>query len=157
MNYQRRVSLGRRVWRIRDENSSWVLTSNTTSTRFFTLVLELIRNAVGSAQMLMSQKVQQFFRLCQQSVVSTGCKMPSTHITYGTQLFRDSLPPKAKLALLQNHISRNFPLFYIFYISFGTRLLQTTFHLPSLSRTHPHTPSPPLRTWQACGTCSSST
>uniref|UniRef100_A0A3Q0QY15 Discs, large (Drosophila) homolog-associated protein 3 n=1 Tax=Amphilophus citrinellus TaxID=61819 RepID=A0A3Q0QY15_AMPCI len=30
--------------------------------------LELIRNAVGSAQMLMSQKVQQFFRLCQQSV-----------------------------------------------------------------------------------------
>lgn len=33
-------------------------------------VVELIRNAVGSAQMLMSQKVQQFFRLCQQSVVS---------------------------------------------------------------------------------------
>uniref|UniRef100_A0A3P8W4D6 Discs, large (Drosophila) homolog-associated protein 3 n=1 Tax=Cynoglossus semilaevis TaxID=244447 RepID=A0A3P8W4D6_CYNSE len=33
-------------------------------------ILELIRNAVGSAQMLMSQKVQQFFRLCQQSVVS---------------------------------------------------------------------------------------
>ena len=32
--------------------------------------LELIRNAIGSAQMLMSQKVQQFFRLCQQSVVS---------------------------------------------------------------------------------------
>uniref|UniRef100_A0A3Q3VM80 Uncharacterized protein n=1 Tax=Mola mola TaxID=94237 RepID=A0A3Q3VM80_MOLML len=31
-------------------------------------ILELIRNAVGSAQMLMSQKVQQFFRLCQQSV-----------------------------------------------------------------------------------------
>uniref|UniRef100_A0A3Q2QCS9 Discs, large (Drosophila) homolog-associated protein 3 n=1 Tax=Fundulus heteroclitus TaxID=8078 RepID=A0A3Q2QCS9_FUNHE len=30
--------------------------------------LELIRNAVGSAQMLMSQKVQQFFRLCQQSI-----------------------------------------------------------------------------------------
>uniref|UniRef100_UPI001EAED786 disks large-associated protein 3-like n=1 Tax=Oncorhynchus gorbuscha TaxID=8017 RepID=UPI001EAED786 len=31
-------------------------------------VLELIRNTVGSAQMLMTQKVQQFFRLCQQSV-----------------------------------------------------------------------------------------
>uniref|UniRef100_A0A3B3TIL8 Discs, large (Drosophila) homolog-associated protein 3 n=1 Tax=Poecilia latipinna TaxID=48699 RepID=A0A3B3TIL8_9TELE len=30
--------------------------------------LELIRSAVGSAQMLMSQKVQQFFRLCQQSI-----------------------------------------------------------------------------------------
>lgn len=34
-------------------------------------VLELIRAAVGSAQMLMSQKVQQFFRMCQQSMVSS--------------------------------------------------------------------------------------
>ena len=33
-------------------------------------VLELIRSAVGSAQLLMSQKVQQFFRLCQQNLVS---------------------------------------------------------------------------------------
>lgn len=33
-------------------------------------VLEPIRSAVGGAQMLMSQKVQQFFRLCQQSLVS---------------------------------------------------------------------------------------
>ncbi|CAF89319.1 unnamed protein product, partial [Tetraodon nigroviridis] len=32
-------------------------------------ILEPIRSAVGSAQMLMSQKVQQFFRLCQQSLV----------------------------------------------------------------------------------------
>lgn len=35
------------------------------------VVLELIRAAVGSAQILMSQKVQQFFRMCQQSVVSS--------------------------------------------------------------------------------------
>uniref|UniRef100_A0AAY4DR40 Discs, large (Drosophila) homolog-associated protein 3 n=1 Tax=Denticeps clupeoides TaxID=299321 RepID=A0AAY4DR40_9TELE len=33
-------------------------------------VLEMIKAAIGSAQMLMSQKVQQFFRLCQQSVPS---------------------------------------------------------------------------------------
>lgn len=47
------------------------------------LVLELIRNAVGSAQMLMSQKVQQFFRLCQQSVVSMCDCMRNHDITYG--------------------------------------------------------------------------
>lgn len=34
------------------------------------LVLEKIRSAVGSTQLLLSQKVQQFFRLCQQSLVS---------------------------------------------------------------------------------------
>lgn len=34
------------------------------------LVLEKIRSAVGSAQLLMSQKVQQFYRLCQQNMVS---------------------------------------------------------------------------------------
>uniref|UniRef100_A0A8B9QWE6 Uncharacterized protein n=1 Tax=Anas platyrhynchos TaxID=8839 RepID=A0A8B9QWE6_ANAPL len=33
-------------------------------------VLEKIRSAVGSAQLLMSQKVQQFYRLCQQNMVS---------------------------------------------------------------------------------------
>ena len=33
-------------------------------------VLEKIRSAVGSTQLLLSQKVQQFFRLCQQSMVS---------------------------------------------------------------------------------------
>uniref|UniRef100_A0A668RI62 Uncharacterized protein n=1 Tax=Oreochromis aureus TaxID=47969 RepID=A0A668RI62_OREAU len=41
-------------------------------------ILELIRNAVGSAQMLMSQKVQQFFRLCQQSVDPSAYPQPTT-------------------------------------------------------------------------------
>ncbi|XP_071230529.1 disks large-associated protein 3 [Salvelinus alpinus] len=41
-------------------------------------VLELIRNAVGSAQMLMSQKVQQFFRLCQQSVDPSAYPQPTS-------------------------------------------------------------------------------
>lgn len=41
-------------------------------------VLELIRNAIGSAQMLMSQKVQQFFRLCQQSVDPSTYPQPSS-------------------------------------------------------------------------------
>lgn len=40
--------------------------------------LELIRNAVGSAQMLMSQKVQQFFRLCQQSVDPSVYPQPTS-------------------------------------------------------------------------------
>lgn len=48
----------------------------------FTLaVLERIRNAVGSAQILMSQKVQQFFRLCQQSVVSM-CRQISSGLEW---------------------------------------------------------------------------
>lgn len=46
------------------------------------VVLELIRNAVGSAQILMSQKVQQFFRLCQQSVVSMRKGMPNHFISF---------------------------------------------------------------------------
>ncbi|KAK3511968.1 hypothetical protein QTP70_027665, partial [Hemibagrus guttatus] len=41
-------------------------------------VLELIRAAVGSAQMLMSQKVQQFFRMCQQNVDPTAYPQPTT-------------------------------------------------------------------------------
>ncbi|XP_042151001.1 disks large-associated protein 3-like [Oncorhynchus tshawytscha] len=41
-------------------------------------VLELIRTAVGSAQMLMSQKVQQFFRLCQQSVDPSAYPQPTS-------------------------------------------------------------------------------
>ncbi|KAJ7991957.1 hypothetical protein DPEC_G00289240 [Dallia pectoralis] len=41
-------------------------------------VLELIRNAVGSAQMLMSHKVQQFFRLCQQSLDPTAYPQPTS-------------------------------------------------------------------------------
>uniref|UniRef100_A0A8C7F4D5 Discs, large (Drosophila) homolog-associated protein 3 n=1 Tax=Oncorhynchus kisutch TaxID=8019 RepID=A0A8C7F4D5_ONCKI len=41
-------------------------------------VLELIRNAVGSAQMLMTQKVQQFFRLCQQSVDPSAYPQPTS-------------------------------------------------------------------------------
>ncbi|XP_038142769.1 disks large-associated protein 3 isoform X2 [Cyprinodon tularosa] len=40
--------------------------------------LELIRNAVGSAQMLMSQKVQQFFRLCQQSIDPSAYPQPTS-------------------------------------------------------------------------------
>ncbi|CAL8372523.1 unnamed protein product [Boreogadus saida] len=40
--------------------------------------LELIRNAIGSAQMLMSQKVQQFFRLCQQSVDPSAYPQPTS-------------------------------------------------------------------------------
>lgn len=48
-------------------------------------VLEKIRSAVGSTQLLLSQKVQQFFRLCQQSMVSAlgsgtcdpGCVSPT--------------------------------------------------------------------------------
>ncbi|NP_001038179.1 disks large-associated protein 3 isoform X1 [Danio rerio] len=41
-------------------------------------VLELIRGAVGSAQMLMSQRVQQFFRMCQQSVDPSSYPQPTT-------------------------------------------------------------------------------
>ncbi|KAK2921277.1 hypothetical protein Q8A73_000762 [Channa argus] len=41
-------------------------------------ILELIRNAVGSAQMLMSQKVQQFFHLCQQSVDPSAYPQPTS-------------------------------------------------------------------------------
>ncbi|KAG7457668.1 hypothetical protein MATL_G00229710 [Megalops atlanticus] len=41
-------------------------------------ILELIRSAVGSAQLLMSQKVQQFFRLCQQSVDPTAYPQPTS-------------------------------------------------------------------------------
>ncbi|XP_076864810.1 disks large-associated protein 3 [Brachyhypopomus gauderio] len=41
-------------------------------------VLELIRAAVGSAQILMSQKVQQFFRMCQQSVDPSAYPQPSS-------------------------------------------------------------------------------
>ncbi|XP_035385245.1 disks large-associated protein 3 [Electrophorus electricus] len=41
-------------------------------------VLELIRTAVGSAQILMSQKVQQFFRMCQQSVDPSAYPQPSS-------------------------------------------------------------------------------
>uniref|UniRef100_A0A3P9Q4B2 Discs, large (Drosophila) homolog-associated protein 3 n=1 Tax=Poecilia reticulata TaxID=8081 RepID=A0A3P9Q4B2_POERE len=40
--------------------------------------LELIRSAVGSAQMLMSQKVQQFFRLCQQSIDPSAYPQPTS-------------------------------------------------------------------------------
>ncbi|XP_068189887.1 disks large-associated protein 3 [Antennarius striatus] len=41
-------------------------------------ILELIRNAVGSAQILMSQKVQQFFRLCQQNVDPSAYPQPTS-------------------------------------------------------------------------------
>ncbi|CAF99450.1 unnamed protein product, partial [Tetraodon nigroviridis] len=41
-------------------------------------ILEPIRSAVGSAQMLMSQKVQQFFRLCQQSLDPAAYPQPSS-------------------------------------------------------------------------------
>ncbi|XP_015204331.2 disks large-associated protein 3 isoform X1 [Lepisosteus oculatus] len=41
-------------------------------------ILEKIRSAVGSAQLLMSQKVQQFFRLCQQSVDPSAYPQPSS-------------------------------------------------------------------------------
>ncbi|XP_041823034.1 disks large-associated protein 3 isoform X2 [Melanotaenia boesemani] len=41
-------------------------------------ILELIRNAVGSAQMLMSHKVPQFFRLCQQSVDPSAYPQPTS-------------------------------------------------------------------------------
>lgn len=41
-------------------------------------VLELIRNAIGSTQMLMNQKVQQFFRLCQQSVDPSVYPQPTS-------------------------------------------------------------------------------
>ncbi|KAI1901833.1 hypothetical protein AGOR_G00038460 [Albula goreensis] len=42
------------------------------------VILELIRSAVGSAQLLMSQKVQQFFRLCQQSVDPAAYPQPTS-------------------------------------------------------------------------------
>ncbi|XP_048849356.1 disks large-associated protein 3 [Brienomyrus brachyistius] len=41
-------------------------------------VLELIHGAVTSAQMLMSQKVQQFFRLCQQSMDPAAYPQPTS-------------------------------------------------------------------------------
>lgn len=40
-------------------------------------VLEKIRSAVGSTQLLLSQKVQQFFRLCQQSMDPTAFPVPT--------------------------------------------------------------------------------
>uniref|UniRef100_K7FZN8 DLG associated protein 3 n=1 Tax=Pelodiscus sinensis TaxID=13735 RepID=K7FZN8_PELSI len=40
-------------------------------------VLEKIRSAVGSTQLLMSQKVQQFFRLCQQNMDPNAFPMPT--------------------------------------------------------------------------------
>ncbi|XP_063042198.1 disks large-associated protein 3 [Engraulis encrasicolus] len=40
-------------------------------------VLEMMRSAIGSAQMLMSQKVQQFFRMCQQSVDPSAYPQPT--------------------------------------------------------------------------------
>ncbi|KAK2496837.1 hypothetical protein MC885_001468 [Smutsia gigantea] len=39
--------------------------------------LEKIRSAVGSTQLLLSQKVQQFFRLCQQSMDPTAFPVPT--------------------------------------------------------------------------------
>nr|XP_005988555.1 PREDICTED: disks large-associated protein 3 [Latimeria chalumnae] len=41
-------------------------------------VLEKIRSAVGSAQLLMSQKVQQFFSLCQQSMDPNAFPLPTS-------------------------------------------------------------------------------
>nr|XP_020839371.1 disks large-associated protein 3 isoform X2 [Phascolarctos cinereus] len=41
-------------------------------------ILEKIRSAVGSAQLLMSQKVQQFFRLCQQSMDPASFPVPTS-------------------------------------------------------------------------------
>ncbi|KAL6038960.1 hypothetical protein STEG23_010049, partial [Scotinomys teguina] len=40
-------------------------------------ILEKIRSAVGSTQLLLSQKVQQFFRLCQQSLDPTAFPVPT--------------------------------------------------------------------------------
>ncbi|KAF7245700.1 Disks large-associated protein 3, partial [Varanus komodoensis] len=40
-------------------------------------ILEKIRSAVGSAQLLMSQKVQQFYRLCQQNMDPNAFPMPT--------------------------------------------------------------------------------
>ncbi|XP_066868096.1 disks large-associated protein 3 isoform X2 [Kogia breviceps] len=40
-------------------------------------ILEKIRSAVGSTQLLLSQKVQQFFRLCQQSMDPTAFPAPT--------------------------------------------------------------------------------
>ncbi|KAM4047315.1 disks large-associated protein 3 isoform 3-T7 [Anomaloglossus baeobatrachus] len=41
-------------------------------------ILEKIRSAVGSSQLLMSQKVQQFFRLCQQNMDPTSFPLPTS-------------------------------------------------------------------------------
>ncbi|XP_069478674.1 disks large-associated protein 3 isoform X4 [Ambystoma mexicanum] len=41
-------------------------------------ILEKIRSAVGSAQLLMSQKVQQFFRLCQQNMDPNAFPLPTS-------------------------------------------------------------------------------
>lgn len=40
-------------------------------------ILEKIRSAVGSAQLLMSQKVQQFYRLCQQNMDPNAFPVPT--------------------------------------------------------------------------------
>ncbi|KAK6474406.1 disks large-associated protein 3-like [Huso huso] len=40
-------------------------------------VLEMVRCAVGSAQLLMTQKIQQFFRLCQQSLDPSAYPQPT--------------------------------------------------------------------------------
>ncbi|KAI2652808.1 Disks large-associated protein 3 [Labeo rohita] len=60
-------------------------------------VLELIRGAVGSAQMLMSQRVQQFFRMCQQSVLA----IEDVRVKFqDLQRLKDSgwrLPPEKKV------------------------------------------------------------
>ncbi|XP_063810485.1 disks large-associated protein 3 isoform X2 [Pseudophryne corroboree] len=41
-------------------------------------ILEKIRSAVGSSQLLMSQKVQQFFRLCQQNMDPSSFPLPTS-------------------------------------------------------------------------------
>lgn len=85
------------------------------------LVLGKIRSAVGSAQLLMSQKFQQFYWLCQQNLVS-----------HFAQLFLKSL------SLFICNIPQNVTLFYnfIFFTSRTTvvhpssSILKCYFHVP---------------------------
>lgn len=153
---QEESEFGRRNEKITHE--LWIITLFICCLLFF-LVLELIRNAVGSAQMLMSQKVQQFFRLCQQSVVSMRDCMRNhynTHYIWWVVLPRFIVAQGkfalAGVAVLEKYVSL---VHKSLYITLST--ITCNFLCPWPPRTLQHTPSPPLRTWQVSGTCYSST
>lgn len=124
-------------------------------------VLEKIRSAVGSTQLLLSQKVQQFFRLCQQSMVSAlgsgtfdaGCVSPTCmRLGLGaqeaeSQMLCPSLPgPSRGGGLSSLIVTLNCSSF---------SLAVSPLSLPSL-RTPLRSLCPPSRTWQVSGTSCSS-
>lgn len=131
-------------------------------------VLEKIRSAVGSTQLLLSQKVQQFFRLCQQSMVSAR-----GHRAYGKCVCLEVRPSVCghegeAWALSCLPASQSPP--HSSKVSFPTMRMGSAFSgpgwgsadwlpPPSVSlhcRTPQHSPCPPSRTWRVSGTSCSS-